>query len=244
MSIEWQDEGVVLSIRPLGENKAVAILLTQEHGRHAGVVHGARSKKNRADFMTGNRLQIRWQARLDEQLGVFAHHDPLCPYAARVLDDALRLAALASACAVCDAAVPERQPHAAAYRGLVAFLDSLASEAWPSVYVHWELALLRDLGFGLDLASCAASGVTTDLAYVSPKSGRAVSRTAGADWQDKLLGLPAFLVDGGEGDAPAVGLGLTLTAFFLDRHVLAPHRRPLPPARLRLAEMIRRRSTD
>jgi DNA repair protein RecO (recombination protein O) len=136
-------------------------------------------------------------------------------------------------------ALPERVPHPAAYAALVALLDALSSEAWPSVYVHWELALLRDLGYGLDLTQCAATGGNDALAYVSPKSGRAVSLSAGEPYRDKLLSLPAFLVRGGEGGRDEVFAGLALAGYFLDRHVLAPHHQVMPAARVRLVDRFR-----
>jgi len=136
-------------------------------------------------------------------------------------------------------ALPERQPHPGAFVALEALLTALAAESWPSVYVHWELALLRDLGFGLDLSACAATGVTEDLAYVSPRTGRAVSRAAGEAWKDKLLILPRFLVDGGEGDEGQIRQGLTLAGVFLERHVLAAHHLAMPAARIRLVDRFR-----
>ena len=140
---------------------------------------------------------------------------------------------------VSEACLPERVPHSAAFEALVALLQNFAEEHWPSLYAHWELGLLAELGFGLDLSACAATGSAADLAYVSPKSGRAVSRAAGADYHDRMLPLPAFLSEGVTHDRPAVAEALVLTGFFLDRHVLAPHGRSLPPARSRLVDRLR-----
>jgi len=142
----------------------------------------------------------------------------------------------AAACAVADAALPERQSLPAAHGALTALLDGLETEAWATILVHWELALLKALGFGLDLASCAVTGTGQDLAYVSPKTGRAVSRTAGAEWHDRLLALPAFLLSGTVGDPHEIALALTLTGFFLERHVLVPQGKSIPAARLRLVD--------
>lgn len=236
--MEWADEAVVLAVRRLGENGVVADLLTREHGRHAGLVHGGTGKEKRGILLPGNRVKAWWRGRLADQLGAY-RIEPLRAHAAELFDDPGRLAALASACAVCEVALPERQPHPAAHAALVALLEALHSEAWPSVYVHWELALLRDLGYGLDLTCCAATGANDGLAFVSPKSGRAVSLSAGEPYRDKLLELPRFLVEGGEGEAPEIFAGLRLSGFFLDRHVLASHHAALPPARARLVDRFR-----
>lgn len=236
--MEWADEGVVLAVRRLGESGVVADLLTREHGRHAGLVHGGAGKEKRGMLQPGNRVKAWWRGRLAEQLGSF-RMESLRSHAAELFDDPGRLAALASACALCEVALPERQAHPAAHAALVALLEALHSEAWPSVYVHWELALLRDLGYGLDLTCCAATGVNDGLAFVSPKTGRAVSLSAGEPYRDKLLALPRFLVAGGEGDRGEVFAGLLLAGFFLDRHVLAPHHTALPAARARLVDRFR-----
>lgn len=236
--MEWTDEGVVIALRRLGESGVVADLLTHSHGRHAGLVHGGMGRDKRGILQPGNRVRAWWQGRLAEQLGRY-RLELERGHAAEHFDDPARLAALAAACALCEVALPERQPHPASHAALVALLDALASEAWPSVYVHWELALLRDLGYGLDLGCCAATGANDHLAYVSPRSGRAVSLSAGEPYRDKLLPLPRFLVAGGEGSRDEVYAGLRLTGFFLDRHVLTPHRAALPAARARLVDRFR-----
>jgi DNA repair protein RecO (recombination protein O) len=236
--MEWTDEAIILAVRPHGENGAVVSLLTRSHGRHSGLVRGAHSKANRGTLLPGNRVEAWWRARLAEQLGML-RCEVLDAHAAQVLDHPLRLAALSSACALCELALPDRQPHSALFTALAALLHALGSESWPSVYVHWELALLRDLGYGLDLGSCAATGSNDNLAYVSPKTGRAVSLSAGEAYHDKLLPLPRFLVEGGEGDAHQILDGLALTGFFLGRHVLAPHARIMPAARARLVDRLR-----
>lgn len=236
--MEWADEGIVLAVRRHGEHGVVTSVLTREHGRHPGLVHGGAGKAQRGVLQPGNQVRAWWRARLSEQLGSF-RVELSNAHAARLLDDPDRLAALASACALSEAALPERQSHPAAYESLVALLDALRSEAWPSVYVHWELALLRDLGYGLDLSQCAATGANDGLAYVSPKSGRAVSLSAGESYRDKLLALPPFLLQGGEGTRRDIFDGLKLSGYFLDRHVFAPQRTALPAARSRLVDRFR-----
>ncbi len=236
--MDWRDDAIVLAARRLGEGGVVASLLTRSHGRHPGLVQGGQSKDNRGVLLPGNRVAATWRARLAEQLGQL-RCELVTAHAAQAMDHPGRLAALAAACALCEVALPERQPHPAAFVALEALLAALASEAWPSVYVHWELALLRDLGYGLDLTACAATGANDGLAFVSPKSGRAVSWSAGEPYRDKLLPLPRFLVAGGEGDGGQILDGLALTGFFLDRHVLGAHGIAMPAARLRLVDRLR-----
>jgi DNA repair protein RecO (recombination protein O) len=233
--MEWSDDGIVLAVRRHGENAAVASLLTRSHGRHPGLVHGASGKAMRGVLQPGNQVRADWHGRLAEHLGTF-RCELVRDHAGALMDAPARLAALASACTLAEVALPERQPHPAAHAALAALLEGLAAESWASIYVHWELALLRDLGFGLDLSQCAATGTTENLAWVSPKTGRAVSRVAGEPWRDKLLPLPAFLTQGGEGDYDQLLDGLALSAFFLERHVLHG---PLPAARSRLVDRLR-----
>ncbi len=232
--MQWSDEGIVLSARPHGETAAVVHLLTRGQGRHAGLVRGGQGRRARGIYQPGNLVAARWSGRLAEHLGTYSC-ELLESYAARVLDDPARLAALSAAAAVCERALPEREPHAACFEGFLALLEALAGDHWAEAYVRWELALLAELGFGLDLGACAAGGANDQLAYVSPRSGRAVSLTAGEPYRDRLLALPGFLAGRGGGGLEEVGQGLALTGFFLERHVFAPHHRDLPASRRRLA---------
>ena len=240
--MDWTDDGIVLSVRKHGESSVVLHLLTQERGRHAGLVRGGNSTRLRGVLQPGNLVRAAWRARLEEHLGTYTV-ELLAGHAARLLDDPGRLAALISACTLVDAALPEREPHADLYASLGALLPGLAGEEWGETYVRWELSLLASLGFGLDLSRCAATGARADLVYVSPKSGRAVSAAAGAAWREKLLALPAFLAGAGAVDAASLVDGLRLTGYFLDRHVLSPHGATLPDARYRLEERWRRDAT-
>lgn len=233
--MEWRDQAIVLNVRHHGENGAIVSVMTQSRGRQAGMVRGARSVKQRGILLPGNKVDAVWRARLAEQLGTL-RCELLQSHAAAAMDDAARLSALSSACSLIEAVVPEHQPLPSLFGALEALLGALENPTWPSVYVHWELALLKGLGYGLDLSCCAATGVNDGLAYVSPKSGRAVSLSAGEPYADKLLPLPRFLVEGGEGTSADIMAGLTLTGYFLDRHVLAAHHQTLPAARGRLVE--------
>lgn len=238
--MDWSDEGIVLAARPHGESGLIASLLTRAHGRHAGFVPGGGSRRASPVWQPGNVVEVNWRARLPDQLGNYAG-ELREPHAARALDDALDLAGLAAACAVADAALPEREPHPAMFDGFRAFLSALGHPGWPIVYVRLELGLLQELGFGLDLEKCAATGTTEDLAYVSPKTGRAVSRAAAGPYKEKLLVLPAFLSTGAsQAEGGELQEALDLTGYFLERHVFWPHNKPLPPARARFMETLQR----
>ena len=237
--MDWRDTGFVLTARRHGENGMIVELLTAGHGRHAGLVRGGQSPKKRALLQPGNLVAASWRGRLEEHLGSF-DIELLSAYAATLIDDGDKLAALTSAAALVALALPEREPHGDVYQGFAGLIEAFDSRDWPARYVAWECALLAALGYGLDLTSCAATGVNDDLAYVSPRSGRAVSRSAGAPYHDKLLALPGFLwreVPTGPADIAA---GLALTGHFLRHHLLAPHGRDLPEARARLADRLRR----
>ena len=235
--MEWRDRGIVLSARAHGESGLVVQLLTESHGRHAGLVRAGSGPARRGLYQPGNIVAAAWRARLAEHLGHFTC-EPMRATAALYLDDPPRLAALASACAVLEAALPERQAYPAIYAGAVALIDALSWPYWAAAYVRWEVGLLAALGYGLDLSQCAATGAQAGLAYVSPKTGRAVSAEAAGPYRDRLLPLPAFLVGAGDPDRPAVAAGLELTAFFLERHVFAALEHPLPAARRRLADSL------
>ncbi|WP_316976428.1 DNA repair protein RecO [Shumkonia mesophila] len=237
--MEWTDEGIVLSARKHGETSAIVTLLTRAYGRHAGLVRGGAGKAARGILQPGNRVEAHWRARLAEHLGTLTC-EMTHAFAAAVLDDAARLAALSSACAIAEAALPEREPFPSVYDGLLALLGAIENDVWPVAYVRWELGLLTQLGFGLDLSECAATGRNDQLAYVSPKSGRAVSLAAGEPYKGRLLALPAFLAGGGNGAGPGALLdGLRLTGHFLERHLFAPMGVPMPAARRRLEERLR-----
>lgn len=240
--MDWRDDGIVLSLRKHGETSVIVHLLTREHGRHAGLVRGGNSKKLRGILEPGNEVNAMWRARLEEHLGSYSV-EMLEGHSARVLSDPIRLAAMSSACALVDLCLPEREPHPALYGSLRALLTVLPGEGWPAAYVAWELSLLAELGFGLDLSVCAATGTTDDLIYVSPKSGRAVSADAGQAYSDKLLPLPSFLTGEGTTDDHSLVDGLRLTGYFLDRHMLTPHGKLLPDSRERLIERWRRTVT-
>jgi DNA repair protein RecO (recombination protein O) len=238
--MEWEDDAYVLAARAHGESGAIVELLTAGRGRFAAHVAGGASRRMRPFLQPGSRVIARYRARVSEQLGS-ASLEPVGEGPAALFDDAMALAGLAAAAAVAAGALPEREAHPGVFFGLEALILVLAQpEVWPAVYVRFEAGLLQDLGFGLDLSRCAATGSVDDLVYISPRTGRAVSRQAGEPYKDKLLKLPPFLLGAQAGlSAGDVDLGLILTGHFLEQFVFAPLNRPLPPARVWLADRLR-----
>ncbi|MEC9369166.1 MAG: DNA repair protein RecO [Pseudomonadota bacterium] len=241
--MDWQDEGIVLSARPHGEADAIVELLTRVHGRHLGLVRGGRSRRQRPVLQPGNLVAAEWRARLSEHLGHYTV-DLVEARAALILDDRRALADLNSLSALAHL-LPERDPHESLFEIARIVLEHMAEpDLWPGLLVRWELELLNELGFGLDLSACAATGSRERLEFVSPKSGRAVSVEAAAPYRDKLLPLPAFLRAGaqatpGEDDVSA---GFDLTGYFLEKHVWGPRGMGCPEVRQRLLEELRSRA--
>lgn len=236
--MEWRDEGVLLAMRLHGETSAIIEVFTAAHGRHAGVVRGGASRRMAAMLQPGTQVQVAWSARLDEHLGSFVV-EPLQSRAA-ILSDRLALAGLNAVCALLHLALAERDPHLALWSKTIALLDRLAAGSdWPADYLRWEVALLEDLGYGLDLTQCAVTGSREDLAFVSPRSGRAVARSAAGDWAARLLPLPPSMLGQGPATGHEMAQGLALTGHFLNKGLRAVlFDRPLPQARARLIEML------
>jgi DNA repair protein RecO (recombination protein O) len=231
--MHWSDEGIVLGVKRHGESNAILELLTREHGRHLGLVRGASGSRMRPLLQPGNRVGATWRARLDEHLGHYTV-EGLDLAAGRFLDHSHALYGVIHLAALCRL-LPERDPHPEIYAALGGMLGELADAraSGPRV-ARFELQLLAELGFGLDLDRCAATGTSAELAYVSPKSGRAVSREAGLPWKDKLLRLPPFLREPAEPEGPSaadLADGFAMTGFFLLHHVLEPRGLSLPEAR-------------
>ena len=230
--MQWTDEGIVLGVKRHGETSGILEVMTRAHGRHLGLVRGGFSSRMKPILQPGNSVSATWRARLDEHLGNFTV-EPLNLRAASFFAASHAVYGVTHLAALMRL-LPERDPHEAVFEALDTALGRLGNPAEVAVLVaRFELQLLAELGFGLDLSACAATGGLLDLVYVSPKSGRAVSRTAGEPWRDRLLSLPAFL---GEDDAPPpspddLAAAFALTGFFLDRHLYAPHGGALPDAR-------------
>jgi len=247
--MDWTDDAIVLSARAHGESSLIVQLLTPDHGRHAGLVRGGASRKQRPVFQSGNTVRAVWRARMADHLGTLTV-ELQESLAGQWIDDRLRLGGISAACAVAEAALPERAPSPVVFHGLAALLNALPHDDWGAAYVAWEIGVLSELGFGLDLQRCAVTGQNTGLTWVSPKSGRAVSRSAGEAYADKLLRLPDFLNGGLDREAEGAGLadtgwaeindGLRLSGYFLERHVFGAQNRAVPAARERFAEQVTR----
>lgn len=236
--MDWQDSGTILSTRPHGESSAIVELFTATHGRHLGVVRGGASRKMAATLMPGSHVAVAWRARLEDHLGSFTV-EPLASRAG-ALSDRLALMGLNAVCAMLSFSLAERDPHPRLYAATEPLFTVIgqAAEGWVVDYLIWEMALLEDLGFGLDLSRCAVTGLREDLAFVSPRTGRAVSRQGAGDWAPKLLPLPLCLLGQGPATWGEIGQGLSLSGHFLTRFAAEHSRKPLPEARRRLIEAI------
>jgi DNA repair protein RecO (recombination protein O) len=228
--MQWSDDGIVLGCRKHGESSVILELMTRDHGRHLGLVHGGRSRRLQPVLQSGNTVHAVWRARLDEHLGTYTVEGGDLR-AARLIESPLALYGLGAMAALLRL-LPERDPHPGLFESATVLLEHLDQPAVaPGLFVRFELAMLAELGFGLDLTRCAATGVTRDLVYVSPKSGRAVSAEAGEPYKDKLLALPGFLRREPAASDPSLAdlkAGFALTDFFLNLHVFEP-RGMLPP---------------
>lgn len=238
--MEWRDTGILLSLRRHGETSAIIDMFTPGHGRHAGVLRGATSRKLAPVLQPGAQLDLQWRARLEEHLGAFTV-ELQRSRAAQAMGSRLALAGLNAVCALLAFCLPERERHDGLYLRTEQLLDLLGQdEIWPLAYLRWELALLEDLGYGLDLGACAVTGAVEGLVFVSPKSGRAVSRAGAGEWADRLLPLPEVLLGRGAGEDAQIAEGLRVTGYFLGEK-LAPAlgSRPLPEARTRFIDRLR-----
>jgi DNA repair protein RecO (recombination protein O) len=242
--MNWSDVGIVLSARRHGEGSSIVSLMTPQHGRHAGLVRGGSGRRARGVYEAGNMVSVDWQARIEDHLGTFKC-ELLKPQAALYLDDPLRLAGLSSACAILEMALPDREPHFEVYESLFNFIENLEADDWLEAYVRWEINLLANLGFGLELTACASTGKSENLIYVSPKSGQAVSSSAGEPYKDKLLALPKFLLSEAIISAninhAEIFEGLTLTSYFMDRNLFIYTKNGAPPARVRLVDQLKQK---
>lgn len=235
--MHWQDDAILLNVQPHGEHGAIITVLSQENGRYRGYVRGGMSARLRPTVQVGNRVRANWSARISEQLGNFTL-ELLENHSAPTMHHAGRLHALSSACAIMDSTLPEREPAPQFYADFQALLVVLSHPAWLANYCKWELSLLSHLGFTLNFSKCNATGQTHDLTYVSPKSGCAVCTDSGKPYHDRLLPLPQFLLNGGDGDMPQYDQSLTLSQNFLQKLSLGHAMLEIPPARHRLKQWV------
>ncbi len=232
--MEWRDEGILLSLRPHGETSANTEVFTALHGRYPGILPGGASRKRAASLQPGAQVDLVWRARLADHMGS-VRVEVLRDRAASVLHDRLALLALSSICALCRYALPERAPYPVLYAATCDLLDALGQPGWLRGYAFWELTLLEETGFGLDLSQCAVTGAATGLTHVSPRTGRAVTLDGAGAFAPRLLPLPALLIDeSAPADAGALVDALTLTGYFLNEWLASSIGRPLPEARARL----------
>jgi DNA repair protein RecO (recombination protein O) len=236
--MDWEAPAIILATARFGEGDAVATVMTAEHGLHRGLARGGASRAGTAIWQTGNLVQVRWVARLSDQLGSFSA-EMIHPGAAMVMDDALTLAMLTAACAVAEGVLPEREPHPRVFEALVGLVANLPrGPDMLTDLVRWEALLLADLGYGLDLAQCAVTGEKAGLAFVSPRTGRAVTAAASGLWKDRLLTLPGFLAGANTAGPEDWRDGLRLTGHFLERDAFGHLNKALPQARLMLYERV------
>lgn len=239
-TMHWTDTAIILSAQKFSENSSIVTAFCSEHGISKGLVKGIQGKKNRGIFHPGNYVNISWRGRLAEHLGMFTA-ELNQSIAALILTDKQRLAALSTICALLEETLPEKEPHPDIFEQTLHVIQSIKEDLnWLPNYILLELNLLSELGFGLDLTACAATGSTKNLIYVSPKSGCAVSEQAGLPYKNKLLTLPNFIknnhfeqINGAE-----IKNGLELSAYFLNKYIFEPHNKIMPPSRARLVELV------
>ncbi|WP_211331632.1 DNA repair protein RecO [Pacificibacter maritimus] len=242
--MEWHDQGAVLAVRKHGETSVIVDVFTENHGRHAGVVRGGISRKMTPHLQPGGQVALTWKARIEDQLGSFTF-EPIKSRAAAVMNDPMALSALNSITAMLAFALPEREAHSYLYADSMTLLDKLGTDAnWPLDYLQWELSMLEELGFGLDLSSCAATGGRDDLIYVSPKSGRAVSRKGAGEWADRMLPLPQCLLGQAPLEYREIQRGMMTTGHFLNRFAAEMGGRPIPVARDRFMDRLGKRAAQ
>jgi len=239
--MEWRDQGILLATRRHGETSVIIEVFTPTQGRHAGIVRGGTSRKIAPILQPGAQLDLAWRARLEDHIGSFSV-EPVRSRAAAAMEDRLALAGLNAVTGLLSFCLPEREAHPGLYAKTEALLDLLGhTDVWPLAYLQWELGLLEEMGYGLDLSACAVTGGLDDLVYVSPKSGRAVSAQGAGQWADRLLPLPDVLRGRGEAPDAEIAQGFVTTGYFLTMHLAKGlGDRPLPEARARFVDAFNR----
>jgi len=239
--ISWSDDAAILSSRPFGETSVIIEVFSASHGRHAGIVRGGASRKIAPTLQPGAQVSVSWKARLNEHLGSFTV-EPVRSRAAQAMGDRLALAGLNAVTSLLLMVLAEREAQPLMYTRTIGLLDLLGqSDVWPLAYLRWEQALLEQTGYGMDLSACAVRGVNEDLAFVSPRTGRAVSREAAGEWASRLLPLPPVLAGKGDATNDEIIIALRTTGFFIEHRLIRGlGDRPLPAARARLIEAIAR----
>jgi DNA repair protein RecO (recombination protein O) len=236
--MEWDAPAIILDVRPYGEGDALVTVITEQHGAHRGLARGGASRAKAGTWQPGNMVQVQWMGRLSDQLGSFTG-ELIHAGAAHAMQEALPLAMLTAICSVAEGALPEREPHPRIFNGLLHLIPRLPlGEPLLTGLIQWELIMLSELGYGLDFSICAVTGQTDGLAFVSPKTGRAVTREGAGEWSARLLPLPGFLTRPAEPNLAAWRDGLRLTGHFLARDAFGNQHRPLPRARAMLYDRV------
>ena len=236
--MDWQSEGYIVSTRKHGESSAIIDVLTPDYGRHAGLVRGGNSRRQRPVLEIGNKVQVQWRARLSEHLGNFVV-EPIELHAATLMHDRTSLVGLNAVCAMAKTVLPERQAFPQVYAAFDVLMQNFQDvDIWPALYVRWEMGVLAALGYGLDLTTCAATGGNDNLTHVSPRTGRAVCASAAEPYLDKLLPLPPFMRGERTLSPQDLADGLRLTGYFLETRVQWGINQTLPEARAVMVERL------
>ena len=239
--MEWRDQGILLNPRRHGETSAIIEVFTASQGRHAGVVRGGTSRKIAPILQPGAQLDVAWRARLEDHIGAFTV-EPVRSRAAVALADRQALAGLNAVTGLLSFCLPEREAHPSLYQRTQSLLDLLdQQDLWPLAYLRWEVSLLEEMGYALDLTQCAVTGSTEGLVYVSPKSGRAVSEAGAGEWAERLLPLPDVLRGLGGAEDHEIAQAFVTTGYFLNSHLAHDLGKPLPEARARFVDAFTRR---
>ncbi|EPX87004.1 DNA repair protein RecO [Salipiger mucosus] len=239
--MDWRDTGILLSARRHGESAAILEVFTAEHGRHMGVLRGGASRRVAPTLQPGAQLDLAWRARLEDHMGHYTA-EPQRSRAAVAMGDPLSLAGLNTVTSLLSFCLPERESHPALYRRTEALLDLLGqADLWPLAYLRWEMALLDEMGFGLDLSACAVTGANDGLTHVSPRTGRAVTASGAGDWADRLLPLPPVMLGEGPATDADIVTALRTTGHFMENRLATDLRdRPLPAARAQFVTRLAR----
>ena len=238
--IEWRDEGALIAARAHGENAMIIDVFTPSRGRHSGVVRGGTSRKMVATLQPGTQISVTWKARLETHMGSFTV-EPVRSRAALVMNDRLALNGLNAVCGLLARTLPEREPHSPLYDRTIALLDLLGqNDVWPLAYLHWEMALLEELGFAIDLSACAVRGTNEDLCYISPKSGRAVSAQGAGEWASRMLDLVPVMKGEGDASGSEIARAMKTTGYFIENRLFGDHSGTVPAARQRLIDALLR----
>jgi DNA repair protein RecO (recombination protein O) len=237
--MSWESNGLILNFSKYNEKSYILEIFTEEHGKHKGIIRGLHSKNKRSIIEPGNEVFATWSGRLETHLGNY-NVEPIKLWSSHVLQFKDKLSAISSICSLISLTMAERQPNPIIYFSSKKLIEIVASkrEDWIREYVFWEMQLLSEIGYGLDLERCAVTSKSSDLVYVSPSSGRAVTNEGAGDFRNKLLPLPKFMTDfKANYDNDDIYNALNLTEFFFKKRFFLPNNLNFPQSRNRLKEL-------